>query len=271
MKLHILALLLAILSAVEAKGWVRYSEPYYAANGCKLGIDKVANFCGKPEGAKKFKCICTNKYALTSWLNCGYEYFPNVPTDEFNEQVIHMCKSVKLHEANLTTTWDKFGDKLVDIGTLQHFNKTSPKFPIRGNKVEATVRGAYYGVKNRFENNNTSHYLGIAFVAAVGLMFIITGIINWLARLSRAFANSGNNMLQNSLRKHLTLGIFPKHLQASQFGGGINPDKFESFWIIIMFIYCILANFILGFQWQKGDLTFPTKEAAMSRYFGDRS
>lgn len=272
MQFQVLALLLAISSAVQAGGWKKYSEAEYAVSGCKYGIDKVANFCGKVESTKKYKCICSNKYALTSWLNCGYEYYPNVPVKEFNEQVLDICGPIaKLTEANLTKTWEKHSGELVDIDTLHHFNKTSPKFPIRGEKVRIAVEGGYYGLRNRFQNVTTSHYLGIAFVAGVGLVIVLTGIINWLARLSRAFANSGNNELQNSVRKHLTLGIFPRHLQASRFGGGINPDKLETFWIVVMFLYCIFANFILGYGYHKGDLTFKTKEAAMSRYYGDRS
>lgn len=264
--------LLTIATSVQASGWTVHSEAEYAATGCKTGLGTVANFCGTPEAAKTYKCICKNKNALTSWMNCGSEYFPHISKEEFDEQIIDDCKKTSnINQSNLTEIWEENSGKLVDINTLASFNKTSPKFPIRGASVKKAILGGYHGEKNRWEVVNVSHYLGISFVAATGLILIVTGMLNWLSRLSRAYANSGTNALQSNLRKHLTLGIFPRHLQASKFGGGVNPDKLEAFFITIMIIYSILANFILGYSYYQGDLTFATKRIALARYFGDRS
>lgn len=272
--MNILTLLQVLLLSVyvHADGWERRSEGNYISAGCKKGIAKVANFCGDSKTSGTTKCLCKNKYALTTWLNCGYSFWPE-HKESFRKEILEVCGEkfkTALTEEDLDEVWSKYSSKIVNVDSLK-YNKTSPQFPITGKLLKKTAVNMYWGQKHRWENVDVSHYLGIAFVAFTGLVLILTGVINWMARMSRSFANQGNNKLQNAVRKHLTLGIFPRHLQSNEFGGGINPDKLEAFFIVLMLLYSILANFILGFDWYVNDGQFKNKQSGMSRYFGDRS
>lgn len=270
--LHLLQLTL-LLVTVHAKEWTAYSNQYYAVNGCKLSLDKAADFCGKPEG-KKFNCICKNKYALTSWMNCGYEYFTEFSKNTIDKEIISFCHSKA--NSNLTVDdineiYDKYSSKIVNIDTLDSFNSTSPKFPIEGKAVKKYAVNAYWTYKNRYGNLSTSHYMGIAFVAAVGFVTLCAGILNWLQRFSRSYTNAMVGTIPNGIRKHFILGLLGKHLQSSKVIGGINPDRVEAFFIFLMFLYSILCCSIMGFSYHEGDISFKTYQAGMSRYYGDRS
>ncbi|TID31405.1 hypothetical protein CANINC_000034 [Pichia inconspicua] len=266
-------ILLLSVCAEAAAGWTRYSEGYYISAGCKKGIGKVANFCGDAKTSGTTKCLCKNEYALATWLNCGYSIWPK-SEESFRKQIIEECGAkpkTAITEEHLDKVWSEYSSQVVNIDSLKSFNKTSPKYPVMSKALKKTAIGMYWGQKHRWGNVDVSHYLGIAFVAFAGLVFLLTAIINWMARMSRSFANQGQNKFQNAIRKHFTLGIFPRHLQSSKFGGGINPDKLETLYIAMMLLYSILANFILGFDWYVGDGQFKNKQSGMSRYYGDRS
>lgn len=263
------ACLLATL--VSADKWSAFKESYFVTTGCKLSVDSYAYFCGAAEG-KKYKCICTNKYALASWAYCSYS-FNTASESSINEQIAEMC----LENANLTLTSEeitsnylKYNSTAVDIDNDSSYNKTSPTFVVTGEKIQKAAYANYISYKHRFGNINTSHYLGMSFVAAVGAVTIITGLINWSLRLSRRYSNALVGRVPNFFRKYFTLGLLGNHLHVNKFQG-CNPDRVEAFFIFIMFLYSILCCSIIGFNYYHGDTVFTTYQAGMSRYYGDRS
>lgn len=257
--------------AAALKKFTYYTESYYIANGCKAGPGLTANFCGTPEAAGKFTCSCKNKYSLASFVYCVKEYFPNDNYERVAETFIGLCgPKYNLTTDYLDSNYESLKDKFVNLDEVTSFNKTSPKFPIYGSAVEKNARLDYISYRHRWRNVVVSNYIGIAFVAAVGVITVFAGIINWSARLSRSIALR-NSKLENSVRKNFTLALVGRHLQATKFFGGVNPDRIETFFIVIMFLYSMLSNAILGFGYQHGDLIFANYQGGMSRYYGDRS
>lgn len=264
------ATLLATL--VSADKWTRYTDDYYAAIGCKLAVDKSADFCGTPELAKKYKCICKNKYAMASWAYCA-SAFPEVDQSGFNEQIVEMCQE----NANQTWTSDqikanlvKYNSTIVNIESDFSFNKTSPQFAVTGKKLKKLAYTNFISYKHRWDNVNNSHYMGIAFVSAVGAVTLLAGLINWSLRLSRRYSNAVVGRVPNFFRKYFTLGLIGNHLHVNKLQG-INPDRIEAFFIFIMFLYSILCCTIIGFNYYPGDTVFATYQAGTSRYYGDRA
>lgn len=265
---------LLLTGVVEAGEWVAYDNEYYAAIGCKSAISKKAYFCGKPESDKKYTCSCKNEYALASWLGCTEEYFPHLSKDKLVSQIVQLCqtkgKQKKMTSKKLVDNYESLQNDFVNIDEDSKYNKTSPKFPIHGKSVEKAATLAMISNKHRWDNVSTSHYMGIAFVAAVGLVMIVAGILNWLSRFSLTYNNAKTGTLVNFVRKNFSLGILGNHLHGG-FLGGVNPDRVEAFFICLMFLYIVLTNFILGFDYLEGDTVFANKQAGLSRYYGDRS
>ena len=260
--------------AVNAAGWTRYSHEYYASNNCKLAVDKVADFCGKPEAAKKYACICKNKNALVSWLNCGFEYFPNISQESYVQSVIDQClanskvNSTTMNEKYLMKLYDDNKSKIVDVKnfTSPDFPKNNTAFPISGKKISKTAILGYQSSRNRWGNVSASHYLGIGFVAACGAIGLIAGLINWSIRFRLI------DSLPKILKKNVTLALFGKnHLHSNSNILGVNPDRLETILIGAMLLFSILANFILGYNYMEGDTIFAKKQTGLSRYYGDRS
>jgi ferric-chelate reductase len=275
MKFSFLYFLALFASFAHAKSFTYYSEEYYAAYGCHLGSSNNANFCGKADGTKSTSCSCKNKYALATIANCAHEYFDNLNYKKVLENFVKICGSSNknLTVASINDNYEDLKNKIVNLDDVKSFNKTSPNFPISGSQVEKQAKLGYISYKHRYSNLVTSNWLGVAFVAAVGFVMVCAGILNWLARLSRSYAVSKarTSTISNIFRKHLTLGLLGSHLQPTKYFGSINPDRVETFFIVIMYLYTILSICIIGYQYTPGDVVFASYQIGTSRYWGDRS
>ncbi|KAG0677617.1 hypothetical protein C6P40_002209 [Pichia californica] len=271
--INLLQVLLIVTSVVNADKWVSYKHSYYAASGCKVGVDKYANFCGKPETAKVYKCICSNKYAIASWVYCSLSLDPN---DEKNiaDDIANICHTnyptSNLTSSQVTNYYNTYKDSAINIDNNTSFNTTNAKSAIYSEKMVKYSHLTYLANQHRWGNVSTSHYLGISFATMVGLVAIFSGIINWSLRLSRNLSHKFNGKTFSFIRKNFNLGIIGTHLHVNKFQG-INPDRVEAFLIFLMFLYSILCCTIIGHHWTKGDTIFTTYQAGTSRYYGDRA
>lgn len=253
-------------------GWVKYGKDYYSAMGCKIGVDKVANFCGTTEVAKTYNCICTNENALVSWLECGKANHPDVDFNKFLDQVVDLChenakpKPKKTFNSEfLLKLYDDNKDRIVSVqnASSSDFPKTNTSFPVTGPAVKKAAYPAYMSYYNRWQNINVSHYLGIAFLAFVGFILIASGVINWAQRFNV-------NTVPKFIKKYITMGILGKtHLHSN--GIGLNPDRLETIFIAFTFLYSLLGCVVIGFYYVKGDPVFTNYQAGTSRYYGDRA
>lgn len=274
MKLVAILQIASLIAVTTAKEWVYRGEDYFVAMGCKNGVDASVQYCKKPEAVKKYTCICSNKYALTSWMDCAAQYY-DTDLEKVAEQVVDLCnQSGGLNDtmtvSNLTATYEKYKSQIVNIDTTSNFNTTRPKVPVTGETIFKNAQHAYTANRNRWGNVNVSHFLGIAFVAVFGSILIAAGIINWILRLSPSTTNKCTGKFFNFIRKNYVLGLFGKHLHAAKFSG-IIPDRVESFLIASMFIFSMLSCCIIGFYYKEGDTVFANYQAGTSRYWGDRS
>ncbi|GMM48301.1 hypothetical protein DAPK24_048990 [Pichia kluyveri] len=274
MKLLTLLQFLLLSLTVHAGKWESYSHAYYATIGCKLAVDKVANFCGVAEAAAKYACICKNENALVSWINCGLEYFPEINEKNIYSNIVDQCltnskvNSTKMNEKYLTNLYNENKSSIVNVKnfTSHDFKKNNTDFPIAGHALSKIAHVDYHGYRSRWGNVSTSHYLGISFVAACGAIALIAGLINWSIRLRLI------NSLPKVIKKYFTLGLLGKnHLHTNTNSLGFNPDRLETFFIICMFLYTILSMFIIGYSYPKGDPIFARKKTGVSRYYADRA
>ena len=270
MRLESLVWLAALsTTANAAEGWVRYGEDYYSSMGCKIGVDKVAQFCGTKEAAKVYKCICKNENALVSWMECGKTNYPHVNFDKYVDQLVEQCaavKTVKDFGADyLKKLYEDNVDRIVSVknASSPDFEKVNTSYPITGPAVKKAAHIAYMSYYNRWQNINVSHYIGIAYLAFVGFILIASGIINWADRFNI-------NLVPKPVQKYVTLGLVGKnHLKSNLLG--VTPDMLETLFITVTVLYSFLASVIIGFHYVHGDPVFLKYQGGTSRYYGDRS
>lgn len=264
--------LIAFTSFVNADKWVQFKDDYFVATGCKLSLEKYGPYCAK--SSKGDTCMCASKYALASWAYCGYQNKQDVSPSKIEDQIVQICaegtKIKNLTKDYVEDLYNEYKGSVIDIDNDKTYNSTNHHVVVTGKTIEKYAYRGFISNQHRYGNLNTSHYMGIAFVSAVGFVTIIAGLFNWFKRLSRKFANSGTNKVSNGYRKYFSLGLLGNHLHNNKLGG-VNPDRVEALLIFIMFLYSILCCTIIGFHYFKGDTTFKTYQAGTSRYYGDRS
>ena len=272
MRIATLLQISSLVAAVYAEDgqWVRYQKPYFAAYGCKMGVDAAANFCGTKEGAKIFKCACTNENALVSWMDCGKKFYPHISFDKFVDGIISLCEenttpAVDLEKNDLLNMYDTNKDKVVLISNVSSpdFQRNGTSFPITSPFIKKKAYPSYMAYYNRWTNDNTSHYMGIALLSFIGLVMILSGVVNWCERFNI-------DLVPKFIKKNFTLALLGKrHLHSNGFG--LNPDRLETIFITFIFLYSLLGCLIIGYKYVDGDTVFTNYEGGTSRYYGDRA
>lgn len=268
--MKLLPILLLASSALADWQWFNYHEDYFVINSCNAAVAGAAKLCKKPDKKGAKTCSCVEPNFVASWLKCAYERMEPSAADEWFERTCEGTKgALTIDQAR--EAYQNATGHFVDVA--EQFVNSSKVFnhPIysTGQHFENVYYNNYWSNKSRRGNVTTSHYLGIAFMAFTFMVMLGSGLINWSQRLSRKVQLSGNNFLVNLYRRHLSVGIFSKHLNPTRWG--YTPDKMETFFITIMLLYTILASSIVGVKWREGDISFSNYQSGTSRYYGDRS
>lgn len=237
-----------------------YNDNDYIAVGCMKGLESVATFCsGKSSG---YTCGCTNEAELGSWITCGYQH-----TSEYNtgieDSILDLCSEKGVTRSSLRAQYVNASKYIVSVNG----NITDPiiYYPIDGTTVDDGYMGYYIGYKARYGNVAKSHELGYGFLGVVGVLVIISGLINWTFRLVPYVTKTKNSFFDKYM---LTPAIHLKHGRSTLIGN--IPDRFETICIVALFLFTLFSCFILGFSWDSRDAVF-TKQEGYARYFGDRS
>lgn len=272
MKLDYLLAVASLATSVSAKvTWNKYGDDYFASMGCKTGVEKVARFCGTKQAKGDYKCICTNENALTSFIDCGKTYYSHLDFDTYLDAIAGQCtKSAKAKKIHFTPdylmdVYNKNVDRIVSVKNVSSpdFQRVNTSYPVTGPAVKKAAHIGYVSYRNRYQNVNVSHYMGIAYLAMVALVLIISGIVNWCERFNI-------HLTPKFFKKYVTMRLVGKnHLQSN--ACGLNPDMVETILLVLSFLYSFLCCVVMGFDYLKGDPVFATFQAGTSRYFGDRS
>lgn len=264
---HLIAVLISLLSSCCAASeiWTKYSSADYVAMACKGAVENATKFC--PKVKKGYGCACKNKPELGSWLICAYEH-TELFDEDVDQSIITLCAEAKpgMTAEKLHKQYQNATKYTVDTSTLKP--KQISQSPIKGKKIEPLYQRYLHSFESRWGNYSISHYIGISFLAAMGGLMLIAGLINWTLYL---IPIKKEPALVKSLKKYLILPAAFNRKETEQGRFGFIPGRLSSIWILGIFLFSLFSCAILGVTYHKGDPTFPNRSGGISRYYGDRS
>lgn len=269
------AFLLCVANALDR---VKYSHEELVVMGCKYAVTNTAVFC-KKDTSKSYKCQCSNKPALGSWLNCIYEQ-----AGEENSKAEHFvqeyCEKLNKTYSNdhLRKAYKNATEYLTTVDKIEGFNKTIPiDTPIK--YKQKVFKKSYESYKLRYDNVADSIYFGSGLLAYWALILLAATIVNFASKISVIGAKF-NSKPFNKVRQYVSMpSLFSnkKHTEAVYplskkipFVSGLLPTRVET--IVLFFFFALMVIFqAVRFRWIEGNTIWKSEVSQISRYVGDRS
>ncbi|ANZ77828.1 BA75_04951T0 [Komagataella pastoris] len=267
---------LLLTVAAQAHLVTFHSTEQLKFDSCKSSVEEVATFCSNSTLDKKFVCMCQTKPYLQTVLYCA-ENYASLSQSAIEKEALERCP--KLDSESIQKTMQSLSSAtFIDIDSDTSFSKKKVvTSPIKGQKYAKWQKMYYIGSSHRYDNYKTSHYLAAASVSYWLLILLLAGVCNWARVIAPKLAQSPalNNKLVRQYRKYISLptlfGYHAKPVTKFRIFSGMAPTTLETIILSIFFVYCVLANGILGFSYQKNDPIFANQGTGYGRYHGDRS